>query len=75
MPRTPLIAAALLACACCACSQPKPPPVDDPPTPKAVEDTELRDAIKAPIDRAKSVEQTVQDAADKQRADIEANGG
>ena len=68
-----ITAGLLLLCLCCACSKPKPPPTDEPPEPQAVAPhTELRDAIQAPIERAKAVEQTVQEAADKQRAEIDA---
>lgn len=55
-----------------ACRKPEPPPTDEPPEPQA---TQLRDAIQAPIDKARAVEDTVQDAADAQRAEIEAAGG
>jgi hypothetical protein len=58
--------------ACTACKPPEPPPTDEPPEPQA---TQLRDAIQAPIEKAKAVEDQVQDAADKQRAEIEAAGG
>lgn len=58
--------------ACVACKSPEPPPTDDPPAPQA---TQLRDAIQAPIDKAKAVEDQVQDAADRQRAEIDAAGG
>jgi hypothetical protein len=58
--------------ACNACMPPEPPPTDEPPEPQA---TQLRDAIQAPIEKAKAVEDQVQDAADKQRAEIEAAGG
>ncbi len=67
-----ITAGLLLLCLCCACSKPKPPPTDEPPEPQAEANTELRDAIQAPIERAKAVEQTVQEAADKQRAEIDA---
>jgi hypothetical protein len=67
-----ITAGLLLLCVCCACSKPKPPPTDEPPEPQAAAHTELRDAIQAPIERAKAVEQTVQEAADKQRAEIDA---
>jgi len=69
-----ITAGLLLLCICCACSKPKPPPTDEPPEPQAAASphTELRDAIQAPIERAKAVEQTVQEAADKQRAEIDA---
>ena len=63
--------------ACGACSKPEPPKKDQPPEPQAqtapVEThTELRDAIQAPINRAKAVEPEVLDAAKKQQDDIDA---
>jgi hypothetical protein len=65
--------------ACAACSKPEPPKKEQPPEPQAqapVEThTELRDAIQAPIDRAKAVEPEVLDAAKKQRDDIDAQTG
>jgi len=70
--------AARLACAlvafgaCIACRPPEPPPTDEPPEPQA---TQLRDAIQAPIDKARAVEDEVQEAADAQRAAIDAAGG
>ncbi|MBF6023017.1 hypothetical protein [Lysobacter niastensis] len=42
------------------------------PEPQA---TELRDAIQAPIQKAKQVDTDVQEAADQQREAIEAQGG
>ena len=64
---------AVVAIACCtACSPPPKPPADQPPEPQA---TQLRDAIQAPIDKAKAVEGQVQDAADAQRKAIEDAGG
>lgn len=68
-----VICAALLALSCAACSKPEPIPTDEPPEPQA--NAELRDAIQAPIERAKAVEGAVQEAAEKQRAEIEAAGG
>src|SRR3546814_684799 len=65
--------ALLLALACAACNRPPPPPPDQPPEPQA--NTQLRDAIQAPIDRAKAVEGAVQDAAEKQKAAIDAAAG
>ena len=78
------LACALLACA--ACSRPEPPPTEQPPEPQATAaaaaaaaatgtHTDLRDAIQRPIDRAKAVEDVVQDAAEQQRAAIEAQTG
>jgi hypothetical protein len=81
---------AALACtlllACAACSKPEPPPTEHPPEPQAadagiaavpaaVTHTDLRDAIQRPIDRAKAVEDVVHDAAEQQRAAIEAQAG
>lgn len=48
---------------------PNAPPVDKPPEPQA---TQLRDAIKAPIDRANAVQDTVSQAAEQQQATIDA---
>lgn len=59
-----------------ACGKPESPDKDQPPEPQAREQqTELRDAIQQPIDRAKAVDGQVQDAAAVQRAAIEAAGG
>ena len=44
-------------------------------TPKKEANTEMRDAIQAPIEKAKEVEDQVLDGAEKQKADIEAAGG
>jgi len=64
-----LLPAALIAIAAAACSPPpETPPIDDPPEPQA---TELRDAIQAPIDKARAVEDTLQRAADTQREAID----
>jgi hypothetical protein len=69
----------LLACAAAGCSAPKPPPSDQPPDPQATaqhaRDTQLRDAIRQPIDKAKGVEDTTLKAADEQRQQIEDQGG
>lgn len=67
--RTALVAAAL-SILCVACSKPEPPKKEQPPVPQA--DTELRDAIQAPIDRAKAVEPAVLDAAKQQQDQIDA---
>ena len=63
----------LLAAICGACTQPVQPPTEQKPEPQA--HTELRDAIQRPIDKAKAVEGAVQDAADQQRAAIDAAAG
>ena len=69
--RIALIVFALTGLGAC---KPEPPPTDEPPKPKAVaaDNTELRDAIQKPIDQAKAVEGVVQDAADEQKAAVEA---
>ena len=51
------------------CSKPRPPEKERPVEPQA---TQLRDAIKAPIDKARNVEKQVQDATEAQRAAIDA---
>ena len=51
------------------CSKPQPPEKERPVEPQA---TQLRDAINAPLEKAKNVEKQVQDAADAQRAAIDA---
>ena len=61
------------------CSAPTPPPTDQPPDPQAAaqhaRDTQLRDAIQRPIDKAKGVEDTTLKAADDQKQQIEDQGG
>jgi len=69
------INALALLLACSACSKPEPPKKDQPPKPRAEQDTELRDMIQRPIDRAKAVEPAVLDAAKQQQDDIEAQTG
>ncbi len=68
-----------LACAVAGCSAPEPPPTDQPPDPQAAaqqaRDTQLRDAIQRPIDKAKGVEDTTLKAADEQKQQIEDQGG
>ena len=44
-------------------------------TPEKEANNEMRDAIQAPIEKAKQVEDQVLDGAEKQKADIEAAGG
>ena len=51
-----------------ACNRPVPPAPDTPPEPQA---TELRDAIQKPIDRARSVSDTLQHSADAQAAEVD----
>lgn len=71
MPAIRAFAAAVVA-GCAACSPPPKPPTDRPPEPQA---TQLRDVIRAPIDKAKAVEGRVQDVAEAQRKAVEAAGG
>ena len=66
------VAGLVLLIACLGACKPEPPPLEQPPEPKASDATELRDAIQQPIDRAKAVEAATQEAADKQRAEIDA---
>ena len=70
----PLLCCALLLFAA-ACSKPQPPEKERPVDPQAQGHTELRDAIQAPIEKAKKVEDTTQDAKEAQDAAIEAQGG
>jgi len=68
-----------LAFAAAACSAPTPPPTDQPPEPQAAaqqaRDTQLRDAIQKPIQKAQGVEDTTLKAADEQKQQIEDQGG
>jgi len=76
MSKLPTACALLLVLCAAACSQPEPPPTDERPEPQAATpQTELTKAIKRPIDKAEAVEQTVLDAAEKQKADIDAQTG
>ncbi len=76
MPRTPFIC--LIAClalaALSACNKPSMPDPERPPEPQAGH-TELRDAIQQPLDKARAVEESSKQAAETQRAAIEAAGG
>lgn len=74
MPRT-TASCALLLLLCSACSKPQPPDKEQPPEPQASQQTELRDAIQRPIQRAEAVEAEVLDAAEQQRAAIDAQTG
>jgi len=66
-----LIAAAGFAAAACT---PEQTPTDQPPEPKAVvaAHSQLSDTIRQPIDQAKAVEGMVSDAAERQKAAIDA---
>lgn len=62
--------ATVFALAVAACSPPsETPPVDQPPEPQA---TQLRDAIQAPQDKARAVEDTLQQAAEAQQRQVDA---
>ena len=56
-------------CSLGGCSKPEPPPTERPPEPQA---TQLRDAIRQPINQTAAVDAQVQDAAATQRAAIDA---
>lgn len=72
MLRPLLCCALLLGLAGC---QPEPPEKERPPEPQA-RATGLNDAIQAPLEKARAVEDQVEDSADAQRAAIdEAVGG
>ena len=58
-----------------AACRPEPPPADQPPEPQVRADTGLRDAIQAPQDKARQVEQTLQDDDARKRAQIDAAEG
>lgn len=76
-----LATAIAMALAMAACSRPEPPDTERPPEPQAVGTqvaapaASLDDSLHAPIDRAKAVEDTLQDAAQRQRDAIDAAGG
>lgn len=69
----------LIGLALCACGKPQPPDRERPPEPQAAtssnQSAPLREAIQAPIDRAKQVDAEVQKAAEAQRAAIDAATG
>jgi hypothetical protein len=70
----PLLCCALLSLT--ACSPPAPPEKEQPPDPQAARaHTGLRDAIQAPLDKAKGVEDQLQKDKEAQDAAIEAAGG
>ena len=64
-----LLSVLLLASALVACSRPPPAPTEQRPEPQA---TALHDAIQQPLDRARSVQQTTDEAARQQREAIDA---
>ena len=63
-----------------ACTKPEPPDKEQPVEPQAAavtdaDATELRDAIREPIERAEAVEGAVIEAAEQQKKAIEAAAG
>lgn len=78
MPRLPMFFAALLLAGCSdPVQEPLPEPSPDPQTaaPADADGTELRDAMQAPIDKARSIEEAqAADAAERQDA-LENAGG
>lgn len=76
MPRLPMffVAAVLLAACSDPVQEPLPEPSPDPQTASAAEATELRDAIQAPIDKARAVEDA-QAADEAERQDTLENAG
>lgn len=78
MIRMRLLPCLALALVLAACSRPQPPDTERPPEPQAgetAEATALREAMQAPIDRAHAAEASVQEAAQRQQAAIDAAGG
>lgn len=68
-------AGALVALTLVAGCTPEPPDKERPPEPQATQHTQLRDAIQAPLDRARQVEVDTQKAAEAQREAIDAATG
>ncbi|KPN21494.1 hypothetical protein AO715_15870 [Xanthomonas sp. Mitacek01] len=62
----------VLALACVGCTPPPQEPADKPVEPTA---TQLRDAIREPLDAARDTQKTVEDAAAQQRKAIDDAGG
>jgi len=71
--RVAMAGLALIAVAALSACKPTPPDPERPPEPQA--HGELRDAVQAPVDRARAVEDELQQAAEAQRAAIHAAGG
>ena len=76
MPRLPMFFAAAVLLAACSdpVQEPLPEPSPDPQTAGAADATELRDAIQAPIDKARAVEDA-QAADEAERQDTLENAG
>lgn len=67
--------AALMTLAVITGCTPEPPEKERPPEPQAAQHTQLRDAIQAPLDRARQVEVDTHEAAEAQREAIDAATG
>lgn len=71
----------LLTLACAACAKPEPPDTERPPEPQAPQpaeqpqQTQLRDAMQSPLEKAQGVEAQVLDAAKQQQAQVDAQTG
>ena len=65
----------VLLCLTACMATPEPAASTTGQTPEKEANTEMRDAIQAPIEKARQVEDQVLDGAEKQKADIEAAGG
>jgi hypothetical protein len=65
----PLLCCALLALA--ACSKPQPPEKEHPVEPQAQKADAVVQAINAPLDKAKGLQDTLDKAAEQQQAEID----
>ncbi|NYZ62322.1 hypothetical protein [Luteimonas deserti] len=66
------VAAVFVLIACTACTPPPDAPTEKPVEPQS---TQLRDAIREPLDTARDTQQTLDDNAARQRQAIEDAGG
>lgn len=72
MTRLPACCAVLLLATLAACSKPQPPEKERPVEPQAAQHADMREAIQAPIDKARDVQANTKKAAEAQRAAIDA---
>lgn len=70
--RRPCVAVVFVALACAACTPPPDAPTEKPVEPQS---TQLRDAIREPLDTARDTQQTLDDNAARQRRAIDDAGG
>ena len=70
--RRPCAAVAVVALACAACTPPPDAPTEKPVEPQS---TQLRDAIREPLNTARDTQQTLDDNAARQRRAIDDAGG